>query len=163
MWTGFRVALSLLTLLAVPARADEFLPDLSRTPGAYRHELTLAKICATRWGADERHVSEAMKKKVFRRYGLSGNDDPWCSPNPDSPRRCEIDHLISRELGGADTVENLWPQRYNPAIKWNATRKDKVENQLNKEVCAGRLTLKQAREEIVKDWRVPYRRYYGEP
>ena len=25
---------------------------------------------------------------------------------------CEVDHRVSREVGGADTIENLWPQPY---------------------------------------------------
>jgi hypothetical protein len=30
-------------------------------------------------------------------------------------------------------------------------------------VCAGRLSLARAQKEIRADWRVPYRRYFGEP
>ena len=102
-----------------------------------------------------------MKRQVFQNYGLSGNNDPSCVPDA-SGRRCEIDHLISRELGGADDIKNLWPQPYG-THPWNAVLKDRVENRLHKEVCAGRISLKQAQREIAVDWRVPYRRYFGEP
>jgi len=136
------------------------VPDLSLTPGAARAGLTKAKICSIKWGRDERHVTEAMKQQVFERYGYKGYDDPKCVPA--GKRTCEIDHLISRELGGADEVNNLWPQAYGTS-PWNAALKDKLENRLNKEMCAGRLTLSQARQMLVNDWRKAYVKYYGAP
>jgi hypothetical protein len=102
-----------------------------------------------------------MKKAVFGNYGLSGNDDPSCVAD-NSGRHCEIDHLISRELGGADDIKNLWPQPYGTS-PWNAVLKDRVENRLHKEVCAKTISLSKARREIKTDWRVPYRQYFGEP
>jgi hypothetical protein len=77
-------------------------------------------------------------------------------------RHCEIDHLISRELGGTDDVKNLWPQSYG-SQPWNAVKKDKLETRLHKEVCAGHISLKEARDMIKNDWRNAYRKYYGEP
>lgn len=41
--------------------------------------------------------------------------------------------------------------------------KDKLENRLHKEMCAGHITLKQAQDMLVNDWRVAYKKYYGEP
>lgn len=141
------------------AWADD-LPNLQITPGVSRAGLSQAKICAIKWGKDARHVTPAMKKQVFGLYGYSGNDDPRCVPAGN--RRCEIDHLISRELGGADDVRNLWPQAYGTS-PWNAVRKDRLENRLHKEMCAGNITLQEARDMLVNDWRIAYRRYYGEP
>ena len=46
---------------------------------------------------------------------------------------------------------------------WNAHLKDKLENRLHKEVCAGHISLKQARDMITNDWRVAYKQYYGNP
>jgi hypothetical protein len=68
-------------------------------------------ICAKSWGRDARHVMAKMERKVFERYGLTGNADKACKRDAHG-RRCEIDHLVSRELGGADDVLNLWPQPY---------------------------------------------------
>ncbi len=101
-----------------------------------------------------------MKRQVFEAYGYSGNSDQRCVPS--GKRRCEIDHLISRELGGADTVDNLWPQAYGTS-PWNAVLKDKLENRLHKEMCAGRITLQEARELLRTDWREAYKQYYGNP
>ena len=146
--------------IASPVIADD-VPDLSKTPGVVRTGLTIQKICAIKWGQDARHVTTAMKDQVFALYGYSGYDDPRCVADAHG-KTCEIDHLISRELGGADDVQNLWPEAYGTQ-PWNAHLKDTLENRLHKEVCAGRLTLKAARQMIVSDWREAYRHYYGEP
>ena len=141
--------------------ADLILPNLQMTPGSVRQGLSLKRICEIKWGKDARHVTQAMKNEIFTNYGLSGNTDPRCIADQHG-RKCEIDHLISRELGGADEVRNLWPEPYG-THPWNAQLKDRLENRLHKEVCEHRLSLKKAREEIQADWRVPYRRYFGDP
>ena len=99
-----------------------------------------------------------MKATVFKLYGMKGNT---CKSDRHG-RRCEIDHLISRELGGADVIENLWPQAYGTQ-PWNAVRKDQLENRLHKEVCAGNISLLEARKAIINDYRIAYVRYFGEP
>lgn len=137
------------------------VPDPLITPGVARNDLSKADICKTKWGSDERYVTSKMKMQVFANYGLTGNDDPACTPDIHG-RRCEIDHLISRELGGADDVNNLWPQAYG-SKPWNATLKDKLENRLHKEVCAGNISLEKAQKEISEDWRILYKKYFGEP
>lgn len=142
------------------AAADD-VPDLIKTPGVVRSGLTKAKICSIKWGKDERHVTNAMKQQVFVTYGYSGYDDPRCVKDAHG-KTCEIDHLISRELGGADDVKNLWPEAYGTK-PWNAHLKDKLENRLHKEMCAGHITLKQARDMVTNDWRVAYKRYYENP
>src|SRR4029077_8713290 len=96
-------------LFASVAYADD-IPDLTKTPGAVRKGLNKQKICAIKWGKDERHVTAAMKQQAFDNYGYSAYNAPrWV---PAGLRTCEIDHLISRELGGADEISNLWPQAY---------------------------------------------------
>ncbi len=79
-----------------------------------------------------------MKQQVFDRYGYSGYDDARCIHDTGG-KTCEIDHLISRELGGADDLDNLWPQSHGG--HWNAHHKDTLENRLNEEMCAGRIGL----------------------
>lgn len=154
------------SMAATSPAAAQILPQLPNhlvTPGLARTDLTLKKICTTKWGKDARHVTAAMKKQVFSAYGLSGNTDPACIPDARG-RHCEIDHLISRELGGADDVRNLWPQPYG-SQPWNAVRKDCVETRLHKEVCAKNpaMTLKQAQDAIRSDWTAAYLRFYDHP
>lgn len=145
----------MLLMIVGSARAGD-LPDPVLTPGVTT-TATLHAICTTVWGKDRRFVTAAMKAEVFRLYGLSGNDDESC-PLDRSGRRFEIDHLISRELGGADDIKNLWPQCYSG--KWNAVMKDRVENRLHKEVCIGNLTVEEAQTAIAADWRIPYRQFF---
>lgn len=149
----------LTIVLSSVAFADE-VPNLLVTPGSVRSELTKEQICTIQWGKDVRHVTESMKKDVFQLYAYSGNDDARCVGT--GSRRCEIDHLISRELGGADEVSNLWPQAYG-TTPWNAVMKDRLENRLHKEMCAGTITLEQSRDSLVNDWREAYKAYYGTP
>jgi len=132
------------------------LPNPALTPGIARNDLTVKKICSTKWGKDHRYVTDAMKKEVFQLYGLTGNQDPFCQPGG-----CEIDHLISRELAGADDVKNLWPQTYtpNPETGCGARQKDHLENTLHNLVCSGKLPLEQAQIEIRSDWVSAFNHY----
>jgi hypothetical protein len=131
--------------------SDPTLPNQKLTPGAARPEITLAIIKSTKWGKDERHVDEALKKKVFAAYGI-----PWSQH-----RLYEVDHLVPREVGGADVFENLWPEPYNGP--WNAHMKDRVENRMNVLVCSGKLDLKQAQDDIKTNWITCYKRIFGTP
>ena len=152
--------LGVLCCAAAPTSADD-LPDATKTPGLAKPGLSKATVCATKWGKDERFVTPAMKAKAFNLYGYSGYHDARCVPDSHG-KTCEIDHLISREVGGADDVSNLWPQAYG-STPWNAHLKDKLENRLHKEMCAGNITLQEARDSLTNDWRVAYRKYYGDP
>lgn len=115
------------------------------TPGAIR-PLTTAQVCAIRWGVDVRHVTPAMKRHVFEAYRI-----------PLSDRHLYVvDHLISREIAGADVVRNLWPQ---PIAE--AKVKDRLENRLRALTCAGAITLEVAQQAIRTDWRAAYRTYLG--
>lgn len=60
----------------------------------------------------------------------------------------EEDHFVPLELGGAPRdPANLWPEpRSGPHV--SAGRKDVVENRLHRQVCAGTVTLAEARIEI---------------
>jgi hypothetical protein len=90
---------------------------------------------------DRSGVTVAMEQKIFARYRL-----PWS-------RRAEfkIDHLIPRELGGADTLDNLWPQSIR-AKPYGADRKELLTEVLVARIAKGQITLAQAQEQISKDW-----------
>lgn len=130
------------------------LQNARLTPGVVRTDISANQVCKIKWGKDARAVTAAMKKQVFVEYGFPKlNKDPRCP--------CEIDHLVSRELLGADDVKNLWVQSYSGP--WNAHMKDRLENRLHAEVCAGRMSLAEAQREIRTDWRGPFVRYFGQP
>lgn len=149
-------ALALFLTLLVSAAVAQ---DARLTPGVARHDLTQKQVCTTKWGKDQRHVTAEMKRQVFESYGIACK--PLTAKRGPACGGWEIDHSISRELGGADDVANLWPQPYAGA--WNARMKDRLENRLHKEVCAGHLTLGAAQERIRSDWRGTYVEYFGAP
>lgn len=109
------------------------LPNLTITPGRTR-AVTLRDVCRTAWGLDRRHVTESMKRQVAAAYGV-----PWSER-----AHFEFDHLIPRELGGADDVRNLWPQPLAEARHL----KDPAENRLHRAVCRGELSLTAAQEQM---------------
>ena len=106
------------------------LPDPKLTPG---------KVAVSR--ADARGVSEEMREAVFARYRV-----PF-----ENRGAYVIDHLIPRELGGADALENLWPQRIN-ARPYPARRKQLLAAELTKLIASGKMTLAQAQTEMQEDW-----------
>jgi hypothetical protein len=71
----------------------------------------------------------------------------------------EVDHLVSLELGGSNVTANLFPEAAAPAP--GSHEKDKVENRLHAEVCAGQLTLRKAQREIATNWVAVYRQQFG--
>jgi hypothetical protein len=143
------IAVALLCALAGGAFAGD-LPDPAKTPGDPDPALTTAKLCAKGFTTKTiRDVSEELKAAVYSSYGLK----PGVKPCP-----CEVDHLVSLEIGGSNSQKNLWPQSY-VTLPWNAHVKDRLENQLHKLVCAGTLTLEQAQTEIRTDWIGAYRKF----
>lgn len=135
------------------------LPDRAVTTGsvAVNDKET---VCTTKWGKDERHVTAPMKKQAYLEYGTAPGTGV-CAIKARTTKSgksinesCEVDHLISRELGGADAIVNLWPQPYTQHP--GAHEKDWLENELHKEVCAGKITLEDAQTEIKDDWYAAY-------
>lgn len=63
------------------------------------------------------------------------------------------------ELGGSNSLRNLWPESYHTT--WNARVKDRLEDKLHKLVCAGQLDLATAQRAIATDWISAYKTYVG--
>lgn len=136
--------------------------DPKLSPGIVRSDLTVAQICATKWGLDHRAVTASMKAQVYRRYGFAGPKDPRCTADR-TGRTCEVDHRVPRCAGGADDMANLSPQPYGGA--WNAHMKDRVEDQACKAICAlvKPMPLGEAQAAFLGDWTITYRAWFGEP
>jgi hypothetical protein len=125
------VTLNLLFVLAGPARAQEsLLPNPKLTPGR------VAQTDKERGG-----VTVEMEQKVFARYRL-----PWASRPT-----FKIDHLIPLELGGADTIDNLWPQSLR-ARPYGPDRKELLTEVLLQRIAKREMTLEEAQEQIRRDW-----------
>lgn len=61
---------------------------------------------------------------------------------------CELDHLVPLSLGGADTLDNIWPQ----CVPARFRGKDRVERYLVEQVRAGNIGLDEAQHGIAEDW-----------
>lgn len=121
------------------------LPDATCTPGATNPQVTQENIkdtiCKSGWTATIRppaSYTNKLKTEGIRAYGYSET----------SLSAYEEDHLISLELGGAPSdPKNLWPE---PGASPNP--KDRVENDLNRAICGGRVKLADAQQAIATDW-----------
>jgi len=124
--------------------ANAILADPLRTPGVLNLDVTQANIrstiCRHGWTATIRppvEYTNDLKRKQMRQYGETGSLSEY-----------QEDHLISLELGGNPTdPRNLWPEPYP-----RASDVDRLENDLNAQVCSGQITLAQAqqREDTLK-------------
>ena len=136
------LAAAVLLVLAValqlrPRHLSAGVPaDPLRTPGVLNADVTQATIgstiCLHGWTATIRppgDYTNALKLEQMHAYGETG-----------PPSAYQEDHLISLELGG-DPVDpgNLWPEPYP-----RAADVDRIENELNAQVCSGRLSLRDA-------------------
>ncbi len=129
---------------------QSFLPDPLCTPGVIDSGVTQDNIAITicRSGYTQTvrpsvSYTNALKKQQIVDYGyIDANMSDY-----------EEDHFISLELGGSPKdPANLWPEPH-PSVN----EKDKVENYLHAQICAGNITLTQAQQEITKNWYEIYR------
>ena len=139
---------TVLTVLAACLLLVALLPSCGRrsvgaepaswqlTPGALNPDVTQATIrstiCRHGWTRTVRPpqtYTNTLKIAQMREYGRSG-----------TPHDYQEDHLISLELGGHPTdPRNLWPEPYP-----RASEVDRIENELNAQVCGGKLSLADA-------------------
>jgi len=105
-------------------------------------------ICVSGYTATVRNVPASEKTAVYKEYGITHH----------APYSFEVDHIVSLELGGSNSIANLYPEAYaNP----NGARvKDRLENAMHAAVCAGTLALKTARGEIASNWLATYRHFH---
>ncbi len=71
----------------------------------------------------------------------------------------EIDHIIPLELGGSNSIANLFPEPGKGAANYHV--KDAAENRAKDWVCAGRLSLAAARRGFAHNWEALYRQLFG--
>ena len=138
-----------ILLLAGSARAQDkpvYLPEPKHTPGDTL-EVTRADLCGGRNKALESRIPVRVKSQVFDLYGV----------RMDGSVAFNIDHLVPVSLGGTNALKNLWPQPL--AGEWGYAQKNRLERQLQKLVCSGRLELKSAQEEIMRNWVEAYKKY----
>jgi hypothetical protein len=127
------VVVTVLRGRAGPSHALVVRANWARTPGVVNPDVTQATIrttiCVQGWTRTVRpptSYTNTLKATQLREYGLHGPLSGY-----------QEDHLISLEVGGNPTdPRNLWPEPYP-----RAAQVDQIENELNRRICSGELTL----------------------
>ncbi|MGH9093809.1 MAG: hypothetical protein ACRDXE_01475 [Acidimicrobiales bacterium] len=140
-----------VAVVAVPAstaacRVVDGRADARCTPGVINPQVTQADIastvCRSGWTATVRPSTSYTGPLKLRQMAMYGE------PGPAS--LYEEDHLVPLSAGGSPTdPRNLFPEPYAGR---GAHTKDTEESSLRRAVCGGRLTLAEARAQIVRDW-----------
>ena len=141
--------LGLTWLAGQRATAAAVLPDARLTPGATRL-ISRDEVCGLAPQDEGRLIPSELATRVFRQYQIS----------QPKPRAYEVDYLISPALGGANDIRNLWPLPYAEGV-WTSRVKDALEDHLRRQVCAGRIDLATAQQEIASNWVSAYQKYFG--
>ncbi len=131
------------------ASGSPLLPDPRLTPGATL-DVTVRDISVPGYTRKVRDVPVEVKRQVYDEYGIAHHP----------PGQYEVDHLISLELGGSNSIKNLWPQSY-VTHPWNAHVKDDLENRLHDLVVSGQVPLATAQHDISTNWIAAYKKYMG--
>ena len=129
------------------------LPDRVLTPGAVNPAIVgdpsgksimvngvEANICAKDFTVDPyKKATEAMKHQVC---------DEYRQKNCFETDKGGVDHLIPLEIGGADTIKNLW---WLPEPDYDV-KIHKVNDKLKPMVCSGKISLKTAQSMVQHNW-----------
>lgn len=145
---GIAFVITLLPMIFDTTANAGARPRSAITPGEVR-PIHLDQVCRT--GDAQvvvRNIPLETRNAVFAAYGIK----------PDTGKY-EVDYLITPDLGGADSVRNMWPQPYSSV--WNARVKDQLEQRLHQMVCSGRMDLTTAQREMAADWIGAYQKYLG--
>ena len=122
------------------------LPDRSCSPGLAA-TTNVARICTPGYTQQVRNVSERTKSRVYAEYGIRRH----------SAGQYEVDHIVALELGGSNSIKNLFPEAARPRPGFH--EKDRLENRLHALVCSGRLRIRTAQKALATNWVSAYRRY----
>lgn len=143
------ILLTMLCLNSASHAESPLQPDPQLTPG---EALTTdaAQICTPGYAKSVRDVPSATKRMVYHLYGIENRQ----------PGEYEIDHLISLELGGSNSIRNLWPQSFT-THPLNAHLKDALENKLHELICSGQLPVHEAQAAIAGNWVKAYEQFLG--
>lgn len=85
-------------------------------------------------------MTEATKRKVYASYGIASR----------RPGQYEIDHLVPLELGGSNSVANLFPEAARPTPGFH--EKDRLENEANDRACSAPSSFRRLQQRIARDW-----------
>ena len=113
-------------------------PNLSMTYGEIGTD-NLTDICLNYYSKLLVAIPDDTVSAVYKEYNITSH----------KIHEYEIDHFIPLALGGNNNISNLWPQ---PKSYPGYQEKDFVQLYLRNQVCAGNLSLEEARADITNDW-----------
>ena len=151
--TPIHPAASPLPKVCHPKEHNGFqLPDPDCTPGAINPTLTEAvlKDGAFRTSCVNDATPEKEKESTYKSYKIKKP-----AHNIHDTQVCELDHLVPLYLGGADTLDNIWPQCGPNGAQLDERffkQKDNVEMMLGLKVRHGEMSLAEAQRKIAEDW-----------
>ena len=131
-----------------PVSTLPILPNPALTSGDTL-AVTASDICQPGYAHAVRNVPSSVKNSVYQSYGILHH----------TRGQFEVDHLISLELGGSNSVKNLWPESYQTQ-PWNARVKDQLEDRLHDDVCSQQMELAAAQQAISGNWIEAYKREF---
>ncbi|UWZ84528.1 hypothetical protein [Occallatibacter riparius] len=129
------------------------MPDPGCTPGAINPTVTLDVLKSSNFATGcirNKVESEDAKGAAYAWYALLAP-----SHNKGATQTCELDHLVPLELGGGDSMDNIWAQCGPSGVVLKERyfkQKDEVERYLAGQVKAGAMDLKTAQRAIAKDY-----------
>jgi hypothetical protein len=92
--------------------------------------------------------TNSLKEKLLQEHHLAASEIS----------NYELDHFIPLALGGHPrSPDNLWLQPWDG--EWGAHVKDRLERKLQLMVCAGKISLSDAREAIRSNWIEAFKKY----
>ena len=119
------------------------------TPGS-RFKLATPKLfCRPGYTAQVRHVTQSTKDRVFAAYNVTVH----------TGATYEVDHLVPLELGGSNSIANLFPEAASPAPGFH--EKDQLENRTHARACADGRDWRTDQRAIAKNWTSLYRKLIG--
>lgn len=139
----------LLSTHAWAVDSDGTRPDPKVTPGEIR-TTSRDEICG-HTTKEFRNVSTTTKIAARRAYGLMSPRSGWCAAG----EGCEQDHRVPLTVGGDNkpgSIRNIWPQR--PDGPFGFRVKDKCEAAVGRDICAGKISVRDAQAVFLGDWRV---------
>jgi hypothetical protein len=126
-------------------RARGALPDRRCTPGEAFGRVAALHVCRPGYAGSVGNVSAKLERAVYLEYDITRLASQY-----------EIDHLVSLQLGGDNSIANLWPEAATPRPGFH--EKDRLEKSLRQKVCSGSADLRAAQRMLASDWSAAYRR-----
>lgn len=120
-------------------------PDPTLTPGAVA--ITDVNAICSLPRHQHAHIPGATQAASYARYGLA-----FPSPN----HAYSLDYLVPLNLGGASTLDNLWPAKVDGV---GFHEKQQLNQRIRLLVCSGQLALKDAQHRVAADWYATWLNY----